>query len=294
MQARMTMEELDAQLSAEFGGPAIGAWPRNKGERIRPHKGGGGGDGGAGQREAERQARIKAATEEINNIFNNKVRQQQTIYKDRSGNQISKDQFDVLSAAPSRGRFGISKPKSEVVESWVDGDPTNSRDKMYADQKAAVYDLNKKEVDRQATEAERNNRFGLARNGLLGSSVDVDSNAELDRRTNEGLMRAGGIADQSAADFRVADERTRSNLISMAQSGIDTGTAAQMALGGLKANADSVAQARAGSTVGGLFNDLSQAYLMNQVNAGRAAGTQAGGQWFGVSSPQQTYQGAKA
>ena len=58
MQSRMTMEELDAQLSAEFGGPAIGAWPRNKGERIRPHKGGGGGDGGAGQREAERQARI--------------------------------------------------------------------------------------------------------------------------------------------------------------------------------------------------------------------------------------------
>lgn len=252
MQARMTMEELDAQLSAEFGGPAIGAWPRNKGERIRPHKGGGGGDGGAGQREAERQARIKSATEEINNIFNNKIK---------------------------------------VNDAWVDGDAANSRDAMYASQKTAVYDLNKKEVDRQATEAERNNRFGLARNGLLGSSVDVDSNQELDRRTNEGLMRAGGIADQSAADFRVADERTRSNLISMAQSGIDTGTAAQMALGGLKANADSVAQARAGSTVGGLFNDLSQAYLMNQVNAGRAAGTQAGGQWFGVSNPRQTTQG---
>lgn len=276
MQARMTMDELDAQLSAEFGGPAIGAWPRNKGERIRPHKGGGGGDGGAGQREAERQARIKSATEEINNIFNNKVKKTGTraveVY-DQEGNPIT---------------------RNETYDYWADGDPTNSRDAMYASQKTAVYDLNKKEVDRQATEAERNNRFGLARSGLLGSSVDVDSNAELDRRTNEGLMRAGGIADQSAADFRVADERTRSNLISMAQSGIDTGTAAQMALGGLKANADSVAQARAGSTVGGLFNDLSQAYLMNQVNAGRAAGTQAGGQWFGVSSPQQTYQGAKA
>lgn len=273
MQARMTMEELDAQLSAEFGGPAIGAWPRNKGERIRPHKGGGGGDGGAGQREAERQARIKAATEEINNIFNNKVKKTGTraveVY-DEEGNPIT---------------------RNETYDYWADGDPTNSRDAMYASQKTAVYDLNKKEVDRQATEAERNNRFGLARSGLLGSSVDVDSNAELDRRTNEGLMRAGGIADQSAADFRVADERTRSNLISMAQSGIDTGTAAQMALGGLKANADSVAQARAGSTVGGLFNDLSQAYLMNQVNAGRAAGTQAGGQWFGVSNPRQTTQG---
>lgn len=273
MQSRMTMEELDAQLSAEFGGPAIGAWPRNKGERIRPHKGGGGGDGGAGQREAERQARIKAATEEINNIFNNKVKKTGTraveVY-DEEGNPVT---------------------RNETYDYWADGDPTNSRETMYAGQKAAVYDLNKKEVDRQAVEAERTNRFGLARTGLLGSSVDVDSNQELDRRTNEGLMRAGGIADQSAADFRVADERTRSNLISMAQSGIDTGTAAQMALGGLKANADSVAQARAGSTVGSLFNDLSQAYLMNQVNAGRVAGTQVGGQWYGVSNPRQTTQG---
>jgi hypothetical protein len=292
MHTRMTMEELDAQLSAEFGGPAIGAWPRSKGERIKPHKGGGGGDGGAAEREKERQARIKAATEEINNIFNNKVKQTRTVYKDPNGNAISKDQYDLFSALPS-GSDGLFnwdglKPTATNEDYWVDGDPANAREKMYADQKTAVYDLNKAEVDRQATEAERNM-------GLLGGSVDVDSNAELDRRTNEGLMRAGGIADQSAADFRVADERTRSNLISMAQSGIDTGTAAQMALGGLKANSDSVAQARAGATVGSLFNDLSQAYLINQANAGRAAGVnQYGNQWYGVSSPTQTYQGAKA
>ena len=301
MHTRMTMEELDAQLSAEFGGPAIGAWPRSKGERIKPHKGGGGGDGGAGQREAERQARIKAATEEINNIFNNKVKQTRTVYKDQNGNAITKDQYDLFSALPNGSsgdgffNWDSLKPTATTEEYWVDGDPNNAREKMYADQKAAVYDLNKAEVDRQAVQAERDNRFGLARMGLLGSSVDVDSNKELDRRTNEGLMRAGGIADQSAADFRVADERTRSNLISMAQSGIDTGTAAQMALGGLKANSDSVAQARAGATVGSLFNDLSQAYLLNQVNAGRTAGmNQYGNQWYGVSSPTQTYQGAKA
>lgn len=267
------MEELDAQLSAEFGGPAIGAWPRSKGERIKPHKGGGGGDGGAGQREAERQARIKAATEEINNIFNNKVKKTGT-------RQVADYDYD-----------GNPIMRTETYDYWADGDPNNAREKMYAEQKSAVYDLNKAEVDRQATEAERNNRFGLARVGLLGSSVDVDSTKELDRRTNEGLMRAGGIADQSAADFRVADERTRSNLISMAQSGIDTGTAAQMALGGLKANSDSVAQARAGATVGSLFNDLSQAYLLNQINAGKASGQQIGGQWYGVSNPRQTTQG---
>jgi len=255
MQTRMTIEQLESELSAQFGGPAIGAWPRRAGERMRPHKGGGGGDPGAEARrqEEERQARIKAATSTINNVFNNKV-------QDANGN-------------------------------WVDGDPSNSRDAMYADQKSNVYDLNKLEVDRQAKVAERDNRFGLARNGLMGGSVDVDSNQELDRRTNEGLLRAGGIADQSAADLKTADERTRSNLLSMAQSGIDTGSAATMALEGLKVNADNVAQARAGATVGNLFSDLSNAYLMNQANQGTTAGMAYGQQNFGVSSPLTRYAG---
>ncbi len=275
--------------------------------------GGGGGDGGAGQREAERQARIRAATDEINNIFNNKYRQNVTVYRDGSGNQITKEQYNALMDDYANGtgayagvstsdefgntilsRVGNLKSPTEAVESiWVDGDPSNSREKLYNDQKTAVYNLNKAEVDRQAKEAERKTRFGLARVGLLGGSEDVDAAAENDRRTNEGLLRAGGIADQAAADFRAADERTRSNLISMAQSGIDTGTAAQMALGGLKANADSMAEARAGATVGGLFNDLSQAYLMNQVLAGKNSGANAGygQQWYGVSNPRQTSQG---
>lgn len=180
--------------------------------------GGGGGDGGAGQREAERQARIAAATDQINRIFNGAQRQ-----------------------------------------------------KLYDEQKAAVYELNTNEVNRQATEAERVNRFGLARTGLLGGSADVDSAAELNRRTNEGLLRAGGISDQSAADLQAQDERTRANLISMAQSGIDTGSAASMALNGLSANANQAAAARSGATVGGLFDDLSKAYLTNQIITGRNA-----------------------
>lgn len=189
--------------------------------------GGGGGDGGAGQREAERQARIRAATDTINNIFNG-----------------------------------------------------SNRQSMYDEQRKAIYDLNSTEVTRQATEAERNNRFGLARNGLVGGSADIDSNAELNRRTNEGLLQAGGIADQSQADLKAQDERTRSSLISMAQQGIDTGTAAQMALNGLSVNADNAAAARGGATIGNLFSDLSQAYLVNKMMQGQNAalmGVNAGG-----------------
>lgn len=246
--------------------------------------GGGGGDPGAEARrqEEERQARIKAATEEINAIFNNKVKKTR---------EVPRAQLE------DGGPFNINRLLNEVLpgtvteEYWADGDPANSRDKLYADQRTAVYDLNKREVDRQAMEAERMNRFGLARTGLLGGSVNVDSVADLDRRTNEGLMRAGGIADQASADLKTQDERTRSNLISLAQSGIDTGTAAQQALKGLEVNAANAASARAGSTVGRLFDDMSQAYLASQMNQGRQSGMQYGQQWYGVSSPRTSYQG---
>jgi len=209
---------------------------------IRIYFKGGGGDPGAEarQQEADRQARISAATETINGIF---------------------------------GGAG--------------------RDTLYEDQRKTVRELNSMEVERQATEAQRANKFGLARSGLLGGSVDVDAGQELNRRTNEGLLRAGGIADQSAADLRLADERTRSSLLSMAQSGIDTGSAATQALQGLKANAEQVASQRSGAMIGSLFNDLGGAYLAQQGSMGRAQGAQAPGQqWYGVSSPTQTYGGS--
>ena len=108
--------------------------------------------------------------------------------------------------------------------------PENKRLKLYEDQRNAVYEINSKDVNRQYGDAERNNRFGLARHGLMGGSADVDSNARLQEITNEGLMKASGIADNAAASLKAKDESTRQNLISMAQSGIDTGAAQQMAM----------------------------------------------------------------
>ena len=218
MNRQQRLEQFEQEQSIAFGGGAIGAWPRNKGEKLRPHKGGGG-DGGAREMEAERQARIKAAVEQINGVFN-----------------------------------------------------TGNRGQMYDAQKKAVYDLNTRDVNRQAADAERLNRFSLARNGLLGGSVDVDSGFEINRMTNEGLMKAGGIADQAAADLRMSDERTRGNLISMAQSGIDTGTAQQMALSGLAANAEAAKSSAAAATVGDLFSGLSGAYMANMYNKAYKAG----------------------
>ncbi len=206
-----TMNDFLAAQCAFIGGPAFGALPSYRGDKLRPHKGGGS-NHDARDIEAERQRKAQEAIAEINRIFDNA-----------------------------------------------------NRDALYQQQRDAVYDLNTQEVERQAAEAERANRFALARNGLLGGSADVDSNAELNRRTNEGLAQAGGIADAAMADLQKADETARNNLVSMANAGTDATTAGQLASSQLAANADAASADRAVASVGDLFGSLSNAYLFQNL-----------------------------
>lgn len=233
-------------LAAEYayiGGPGYGALPSFKGDKVRPHKGGGGGNQ-AWEIEQDRQRRAALAIEAINNVFDNA-----------------------------------------------------NRDALYKDHRDAVYEMNTKEVERQAAEMERANRFAMARNGLLGGSVDVDSNAEINRRTNEGLSKAGGIADSAMADLQNADENARNNLVSMANAGTDATTAAQLAANNLKQNADSAAADKAVASVGDLFSTMANAYLFNDLSKYMS---QASGMNPYVASqkkqnnldPHSTYQGS--
>ena len=199
-------------LGAEFGGPAIEAWPTVNGGRLVPHKGGGGGNQ-AWEIEQDRQRRAQEAYDAINKIF----------------------------------------------------DDAN-REKLYQEQRDAVYQMNANEVNRQAAEQERANRFALARNGLIGGSAQIDSEAELNRRINEGLSKAGGIADEASASLQAADENTRNNLISMATAGTEATEAAKMAANGLSANLSNSMADRSVATVGSLFNDLSNAYLSQNLS----------------------------
>lgn len=292
--------------------------------RRQYHKGGDGGAGEARRQEAERQARISAAVGTINDIFDAKPYRKfgakatslapGATYYDELGNQHTvphspgaSDYFENDASAtgvlgtlfPNVQYASKMAPLNELLNQGrlytnmsVSGPVTKSRDELYNEQKQAVYDINKRDVERQYQEAERATRFGLARSGLLGGSEDVDANARLQEINNEGLMKATGIADQAAADLKTADERARQSLISMAQSGIDTGTAQTMALRNLDATAQSAAGARQGASIGNLFGDLSQAYLLRQQRAGMQAGAGNGYQQHSVSSPQQTYSGS--
>ena len=262
---------------------------------------GGGSSKSAERMEAERQARVQAAVDAINAIFDpqpyttvdkNSVvtggfDPSQTYYLadgsvfDPTSTRTETYRYKPYVAA-NRSEYGYKTGTRTV--SYLDWDKIDNaiasgalygsktvipdgREKLYEDQRDAVYEINSREVNRQYGDAERNNRFGLARHGLMGGSADVDSNARLQEITNEGLMKASGIADSAAASLRAKDESARQSLISMAQSGIDTGTAQKMAMESLDSTSQEAQSARSGASVGDLFGGLSQAYLRyNNLN----------------------------
>lgn len=256
------------------------------------HKGGDGGAKAMQRQEAERQARINAAIKAINDIFDPPSYQQginaanefdpNKTYYNKDGSVFDgKKQFSLGNSGNLFNQLvgGIGSMVSGAGHAWdmdkinkaiANGElftgvetvqPENKREKLYGEQRQAVYDINSRDVNRQYGDAEKANRFGLARNGLMGGSADVDSNARLQEMTNEGLVKAGGIADNAAANLRASDESARQSLIAMAQSGIDTGTAQQMAQQQLASSSEKAMGERSGASIGNLFGGLSQAYL---------------------------------
>lgn len=260
------------------------------------HKGGDGGASAMRRQEEERQARINAAIRTINEIFDPPEYKQGINVAtefDPSKTYYNKDGsvFDAQMnfSLPTTGNLRnnlmdqIIRMRDQYANPWdmdkinkaiANGElytgyetvkPENRREKLYGEQRQAVYDINARDVNRQYGDAEKANRFGLARNGLMGGSADVDSNARLQEMTNEGLVKAGGIADNAASALRTADESARQSLISMAQSGIDTGTAQQMAQQQLESTSQRAQGERSGASIGNLFGNLSQAYLRGRT-----------------------------
>jgi hypothetical protein len=266
---------------------------------------GGGGDGGAGQLredEMERQRKVQAAVDAINSKFGvaptsgameqvlgaAPTREQFTKVANAGGYYDEGENGPTRYVAPSGTAFdeaGYSKAMADFEAKkagiYGAGDPgaaaaqaKTSREGLYTDISNAVRDTAMRDLDRQYTTASRRNTFGLARNGLLGGSADAESGGELQTLYGEGKLKAAQAGQQAGSDMRVTDEKTRQNLIQLAQSGLDTGTASGLAAGQMAAAADSAKAAAAGTSIGRLFDDLSQAYVVNQVAKARTTAAQ--------------------
>jgi hypothetical protein len=181
-------------------------------------------------------------------------------------------------ASDLRAQEADRQKKIQSAVDAINGQFASAGDTPYQGVQSATKEAATRDLDKQFTAASKNNLFGLARSGLLGGSVDAESGGDLQQRFGEGQIKAEQAGIGAASDLKAADERTRQNLIGLAQSGIDTGTAASLAAG-QSASAAEAAKANAGSaTVGRLFDDLGQAYLTNNALKAR----------YGSTTPQQT------
>lgn len=254
--------------------------PRRTDKRL--YKGGDGGAADMRAQEEARQRKVQDAVDAINSKFG---------YKPTTPtNAPTREQFTTRTYTPAPATWGGEtwQPTGEpgtmqenfdqaaydkALAGFQQGGAADAnktaRDAMYSDISNAVRDTAMRDLDRQYSQASNKNLFGLARSGLLGGSADAESGGDLSTLYGEGKLKATQAGQQAASDLRSQDEKTRQNLISLAQSGLDTGTAASMAAGQMASAADLAKSQAAGASVGRLFDDMTQAYVTNRVMQAR-------------------------
>jgi len=120
------------------------------------------------------------------------------------------------------------------------------------------------EVNRQNQQAQRNLKFALARSGLSGGSQQAFDGQELGKDYQKGLLQASQQGQTAANNLRAADEQSRTQLIGLAQSGLDATQASSQGALSLQNNL-LAGQGQANvNQLGDLFGNLGQVYSNSQ------------------------------
>ena len=134
-----------------------------------------------------------------------------------------------------------------------------------------------RELDKQKGVADRSLRFAMARSGLTGGSASADANRQLGQDYQQGVLNADRLAQGAAADLRTADQNSRMNLITQAQSGLDMTSGAQLAAQALQGNLASGRSQVQASNLGNIFGGLATVYDRSRDMAAERRGNQAYG-----------------
>ncbi len=164
------------------------------------------------------------------------------------GNKASK----AAAAAEAQKQDQIQRTTARV--NAIFDSPT--RQAGYRDFTSALRNLMQGNILKQQKTAQRKSKFSLASSGLIGGSAEQSARRLMGEETSEALLQADRKVAGALSDLQGQDEASRLQLINLAQTGVDTGTAAaqasaaiQNSIGKAKANlaADSVWDAFAGS-----------------------------------------------
>jgi hypothetical protein len=118
--------------------------------------------------------------------------------------------------------------------------------------------------------AERNTRFNLARQGLMGGSADVDANRELQTDQNLGATRIDEAARRAVAQLQTQREQERLNATNLVNAGAGE-DAVISAQAGLKNSLENVSTAQKANIFGDLFSTGADAFASQNYNQALAA-----------------------
>lgn len=255
--------------------------------------GGGGGDGGYSAQQAEQESRKQAARDAVNRIFGigGNVVTKTPIYGEGPVDPLVK----FNDAGEMGGSFSYGSGTAPVIgynetTDTAATDAANARQAGYDRLKTSVYDLNKKKLDTDRTDAARALKFALLRSGNSGGGLDIDQNNLLQRKTDQGIIDATNAADAAALSAKTGDEKSRLDLLSRIDAGMDQGSAVQGAANQLQSSTDAALANAKGNLIGNVFDNAGLLYQVGSGNTGYADGMNAylrrkGGGVGGVSAP---------
>lgn len=143
-----------------------------------------------------------------------------------------------------------------------------SREAGIKDVEGATRDYLTDDLNRQNALTQRQLKFALARDGQTMGSVDVD----LNRNVGEDYLRAAievqRRANAAGNSLRQADQSSKLNLFSLAQQGLDIGTAARQAGEAMRSNIAGAKADAMQSGLGDMFSNLGRVYTRSRERAG--------------------------
>jgi quercetin dioxygenase-like cupin family protein len=116
------------------------------------------------------------------------------------------------------------------------------------------------DVNSQQAIAARKLKFSLARSGLTGGSQQAAEGEQLGKDYDKAIIGAQQKGNAAASNLRGADESSRMNLLAMAQSGLDAGTAQSQATSSLQNNLLAGESTATADSFANAFGDLGTVY----------------------------------
>lgn len=116
------------------------------------------------------------------------------------------------------------------------------------------------DLDRQKAINDRELKFALARNGQTGGSTQIDQQRTAGEMFQRGVLDAEQRAQGAGAQLAGQDQQTKLNLIGMAQSGLDAGTAAQQAAEAMRTSLQSEQGTAKAQGLGDIFGTMATLY----------------------------------